>query len=119
MEYYFCFIIANETDFSEHVCWSGLDTQNILPRSERQVVLRAILHATKLLIGQVNPAIVNWCTWDAQPPERALRKHMLIARVFELSGYQIGHPNPYHGKHIWWAERVSNPPFPFNGNAED
>lgn len=119
MEYYFCFIVADEIKRTEQVCWCGLDSQDILPKEQRGAVLRAILHATRLLISQVNPAIVNWCTWDANPPDKALRKHILIARVFELLGYEIGHPDAYHGKHIWWAERLNPPGFPFDERTEE
>ena len=119
MEFYFMVVEADEINNTEITCFSGLKTLAMLPREERRVVLRAILHATRLLLGQVNPAIVNWCTWDENPPRKALDKHLLIAKVFEVCGYEVGTSDAYHGHHVWWAERKVRPGFPFEGGNDD
>jgi hypothetical protein len=119
MEYYFCIIVYNGNTDEETSCFSGLESTNILPQVQRGAVLRAFLHATRLLLIQVNPANVNWCTWDQNLPEKALRKYLLIARVFESAGYRVESAAPHNGQYFWHAERLNEPGFPFDLDEGD
>lgn len=114
LEYYFYIINMDETNDEYTSYYSGLDSTNILPKVQRGVILRAILHATKLLLSQVNPATINWCSWDRNMPEKALVKYSLIVRVFEACGYRVESGEPHNGQYFWSAERLNPPSFPFD-----
>lgn len=114
LEFYFYIIALDETDGEYSRYWSGLDSENILPKVQRGAILRAILHATRTLLSQVNPATVNWCSWDRNLPEKALFKYSQIVRVFEACGYRVEAGEPHHGQLFWSAERLNPPSFPFD-----
>jgi hypothetical protein len=113
-EYYFCILDLDETTGELADCHSGLESGNILPKVQRGAILRAILHATKLLLGQVNPVTVNWSTFDLNFPDKALVKYNRVVRVFEGSGYTVTAGEPHNGQHFWSAERLNAPGFPYD-----
>lgn len=118
LEYYFYIVDLDEITDDMHHFYSGRDTKNILPDVQRGAILRAILHATKSLLSQVNPAKVNWCTWDTHLPDKAKSKFRDIVRVFETSGYKVQEGEPHNGRNLWYAERVGPPSFPFTTEGE-
>lgn len=118
LEYYFYIMVADERNGTETACHCGLESANILPKVQRGAIRRACLHATRSLIAQVNPPEVYWCTLDANLPEKALDKYLEIGRVFESLGYQVRQGDPYHGRHIWYAELLNQPGFPYNRVGE-
>lgn len=114
VEYFFYILDYDEKNDEYEYCHSGLESISIIPRVQRGAILRAILHATKLLLGQVNPITVNWCTYDRNLPEKALVKYSLIAKVFESAGYRVEAGEPHNGQYFWSAERLNPPGFPFD-----
>lgn len=114
LEYYFYIVNLEEEDgqYTSHM--SGLETKFFIPSIARAQVLRAILQATRDLLGQVNPETVKWTTYDQNMPHKALVKFQLVVRVFENSGYRVVEGDPYHGRYIWRAERLNPPSFPFD-----
>jgi hypothetical protein len=119
LEYYFYIVDLEEKTDDYRACHTGLESINILPKVQRGAILRAILHATKLLLGQVNPATINWCTYDRNLPEKALVKYSLIVQVFESAGYRVSAGEPHHGQYFWSAERLNPPSFPFDVGEGD
>jgi hypothetical protein len=119
LEYYFYIVDLEEKTDHYRTCYSGLESTTILPKVQRGAILRAVLHATKLLLGQVNPATVNWCTYDRNLPEKALVKYSQVVRVFEASGYKVEAGEPHNGQYFWSAERLNPPGFPFDTDGGD
>jgi hypothetical protein len=117
MEFYFCLVDADDKLNTETTCFSGLNSINFLPGEERPAILKALLSATQTLIRQCNPKYVTWCTWDDEPPPKALRKHLLVARVFEVCGYKVEALEVYQGRHGWSAERLPPPGVPDLGDS--
>lgn len=105
LEYFFCIIEANSQDNTETQLWSGVDTRHLFSREDRNAILKGLLGATEMLINAAKPAKVTMCTIDTGAPEKADRKHLLVARMFETCGYDVQCADPYHGRRIWQMER--------------
>lgn len=118
LELYFYLVDADDINVTEECCHCGIQSNKFIPKVQRGAIRRAILHATKSLIGQVNPSVVYWCTWDADLPEKALDKYIEVGRVFTTLGYDVKRGDPYHGRHIWYAERLNDPGFPYDNGGE-
>jgi hypothetical protein len=104
MEHFFC-IIENTADNEKKCYYSGANTGKLFPKETRKLVLSMVLSATHSLINAAQCSSIKHSTHDANLPQKALVKHILIAEVFESCGYVINRPDPYHGRYIWWAER--------------
>lgn len=113
LEYYFFVSDVDERNNTIRACHCGIESAAILPKVQRGAILRAVLRATKTLLGQANPVNVTWTTHDPDLPEKALVKYRSIVRVFESAGYKVEEGEPYHGLRIWFAERLNDPGFPF------
>lgn len=105
LEYYLCIVEADHENDSEHELWSGRDTASFMSAEQQENVLQAALYATDALIRLQKPARVFCCTHDSDLPEKALRKHYLIAEVFKMCGYTVDQLPVQLGKHSWWMER--------------
>lgn len=105
MEHFFC-IIANNANNEKETFFSGSQTIDLFPKTTRELVLNMVLGTTKTLLDTAKCQSIRHSTRDADLPQKALVKHMLIVRVIETCGYEIRKPDPYHGRHIWWAERL-------------
>ncbi len=106
MEHFFC-IVENNGSNEKKIHYSGAETMGLFPKETRKLVLSMVLSATRSLINTVKCENVRHFTHDADLPHKALIKHILIAKAVESCGYAINKPDPYHGRHIWWAERLS------------
>lgn len=104
LEYFFCIIEADNRNNTERQLWSGLDTLDIFSRENRNAILKGLLGATEMLINAAKPPKVTMCTIDTGAPEKAHRKHLLVARVFETCGYDVQCADPYHGQRVWQME---------------
>jgi hypothetical protein len=107
MEHFFC-IISNDAENQKETYFSGAQTVDLFPKSTRKLVLDMILGTTKTLLDTAKCQSIRHSTHDADLPHKALVKHALIVKVIETCGYEIRKPDPYHGRHIWWAERLSS-----------
>lgn len=105
MEHFFFIIDADNANGTETTYYSGLQTVGLFPKETRNLVLKLVLSATKSLLDTAQPAQVRRFTWDANPPEKALVKHLAVAEVFETCGYAMRTSDVYHGRYVWWAER--------------
>lgn len=110
LEFFFCIIEANNQDESEKQLWSGLDTLEIFLTDDRTAILKGLLGATEMLINAFKPSKATMCTIDTGAPEKAERKHLLVARVFETCGYAVTCADQYHGKRVWQMERQAEAP---------
>jgi hypothetical protein len=106
IEYYFQVVEANLQTEHERTYWVGKDTA-FIESDDRAIILRALLAATRALLDNARPERVEVVTYESNPPEKALVKHLLIGRVFEDCGYAVHTADPYHGKRVWWMERTS------------
>lgn len=60
----------------------------------------------KALIKQANPHQTYWVTKDRNPPENALRKYHLLAKVLHDEGYShVGEGTDPFGRHFWTMRR--------------
>jgi hypothetical protein len=105
LEYFFCLIEADNVAGTQHEYWSGKDLPQCIDKPSRKPILNLVLRATKALLNATSPTRVQMSTWDAYLPDRAAHKHFLVARVFEMCGYEVRNGDPYHGKRVWWMER--------------
>ena len=101
----FCLVEYDGQTDSEYTYWSGRDVAKFINRDDRARILERLLSAIRLLLNEIQPLKVHMCTLDAHPPEKAQRKNFLIARVFELCGYEVRTADPYYGQQVWWMER--------------
>jgi len=106
VEYYFRIIRADTQSNSETEYWSGLPTRAFMREGDRAKVLRALIFGTKQLLRNTSHARVFCCTHDSRLPEKALRKHLLVAETFKMCGYEVEEQSVLPGKHAWWMERV-------------
>jgi hypothetical protein len=112
VEYFFQIVEAERETGVEYVYWSGKDTR-FLKQDDRKIVLAALLTATSALLTSARPERVEMITHSPDLPDKALVKHLSIARVFESCGYEVHTADPYHGKRVWWMERLESvPPLP-------
>jgi hypothetical protein len=107
IEYFFHIVEADGETGGEHTYWSGKETAHFILKDDRKVILEAVLTATQLLLKNAQPSRVEVTTYDPDPPDKALVKHLMIGRVFELGGYQVHAGNSYHGKRVWWMDRAT------------
>lgn len=106
MELAFCLLAASSSGYGEPVeFWSGTETASFIRGEDRGAILTAIIVCVESLIRTVQPSKVYMCTVDADMPDRALMKHMMVAHVIETCGYDVKKPDPFHGQHIWYMER--------------
>src|SRR5258708_3070408 len=103
-EFFFCVIEANHQDNTEIRYWSGLDVAKFASTGARNTILNTLLFGTKRLLSHIAPKRVFCCTHDLHLPEKALRKHLLIAEIFKMCGYQVQSEPILLGKHSWWME---------------
>jgi hypothetical protein len=106
LEYYFHLIEVDGKTKAEYLYWSGKDVARFIGSEDRAAILDVALTATASLLDQVKPAVVDRCTYDEIPPERALEKHYRISKVFTECGYEVVKSNDYHGKRVWRAIRL-------------
>jgi hypothetical protein len=97
----------HETGQEFHL-YSGLETKHIFNTLDRQLVLDAAFWATEKLLELVAPPRFFCCTYDADLPERALRKHQKLVERFRMCGYQVS-PQPVQmGKHSWYLDKIES-----------
>ncbi|APT31951.1 hypothetical protein MCBMB27_02660 [Methylobacterium phyllosphaerae] len=104
-EFFFHVVEAHPEMDEEHIYWSGRETRFISDPEDRKAILAAMLYLTQGLLRSSQPETVRWFTHDEDPPDKALVKHFLIANVFDVNGYSVITPDPYHGRRVWLAER--------------
>lgn len=109
VEYFFQIVEADGETGGEHVYWSGKDTR-FLKKDDRKIVLAAVLTATRMLLTSASPKRVEMITHSPDPPDKALVKHHLIGKVFASCGYEVHSADPYHGRRVWWMERLESVP---------
>src|ERR1700681_3996418 len=78
-EFFFCIIEANHRDNTETRFWRGIELANFVSPYARNTIMNTLLFGTKCLLSHVAPKQVFCCTHDSHLPEKALRKHLLIA----------------------------------------
>lgn len=86
---------------AEHRYWSGKDTEAFIVGHDRARVLDAVCGAAQALIDHGSPDEIEVVTYDADPPEKAIIKHLTVMSVFERNGYRIKTFDPHHGRRIW------------------
>jgi hypothetical protein len=104
-EYFFCLIKANHAENTETRYWSGLEVAKFTSREDRILIRSAVLEGTQLLLNYKAPDRVFCCAHDADPPEKALQKLLLVAVIFKTCGYAVERKPICLGKHSWWMER--------------
>jgi hypothetical protein len=60
----------------------------------------------RALVGRVRPPVIYRVTKSRNPPEKALRKHILLTRVLEDEGYAVieSGTDPW-GRRFWVLKR--------------
>lgn len=92
---------------SEYAYWSGKDTASFIKGDDRKAILAILSMAANHLLNSAKPSKVLACSMDKDSPERANKKFMLLAHVFEKCGYSVTTWDTYHGLRCWWMERNS------------
>jgi len=88
-EFFFCVIEASHQDGTEVRYWSGLEVGKFTSREDRILIRQLLLEGTKRLLNHKAPKRVFCCTHDSDLPEKALEKHLLIAQIFKMCGYEV------------------------------
>jgi hypothetical protein len=105
LELFFCIIKADQDGAEAARYWSGLEVARFASQQQRAAILEALLRGLESLLKRVVPKRVFCCTHDENPPPAALQKHLRIAEVFEMCGYEVEAKPICLGKHSWWMER--------------
>jgi hypothetical protein len=105
LEYYFSIVEKYLVTDMEYVYWSGLGTRGFTTEADRRSILGAVLYGTEVMLNALQPPEFFCCTHDSDLPEKALRKHILLAQVFDSCGYEVEQQPFQLGKHSWWMER--------------
>lgn len=106
IELVFCILAASSGGDEEPTeYWSGTETASFIRGDDRVAVLNTILTCVGELVRSVQPPHIYMNTIDTHIPERALLKHILIARVVEECGYDVKMPDAFHGQYNWYMER--------------
>lgn len=105
MEFYFVIVEVNTDTDEERELWSGLDTRHILSKGDRILIRTALLAGVEYFLNENKPVQVFCCTHDSELPEKALSKHVLVAKQFESCGYTVHRMERLLGKDSWWMER--------------
>lgn len=86
---------------------SGTETASFIHGDDRERVLAAIILCVENLVRAVQPSRIYMCTFDTDMPDRAIRKHIRVARAVETCGYNVKAPDQFRGQRIWYMERCS------------
>ncbi|MFG1260069.1 hypothetical protein V5F79_22335 [Xanthobacter flavus] len=106
MELVFAVVAADTAGREEPTEYlSGIETASLIRGADREIVLSAIIGCVGNLVRAVQPPRIYMCTYDTDLPDRAVRKHIRVARAIETCGYYVKYPDPFHGQHIWYMER--------------
>jgi len=103
-EFTYCIVEHDGATNSEYCYWSGADVAKFIGKEDRATILGCLASVTAHLLRAVRPRHVTMCSWDVNLPEKAKRKHFLIARVFEACGYEVHTFDEYHGQSVWCME---------------
>ncbi|MFZ2869224.1 hypothetical protein [Zavarzinia sp.] len=99
----FCIVEEDDLLDESRQIWSGLDTARLIPKAERKRILLHVLAAIEAMVRNVPAEVIHYFTMDEDPPQKALRKFVDIARRFETCGYEVRTYDPYHGRCVWKA----------------
>lgn len=108
LEYFFHILETDRKIEYKQDYWCGKDVAEFISKEDRQAILQVLVSATCEMLDLVRPEKVNYISHDVNPPDKALVKHGLIASGFERCGYQVHTADPYHGKRVWWMERLAD-----------
>jgi hypothetical protein len=106
VEFYFYLARFDSETGGEECFWSGRDVAPYIDKPSRTAILDTLLSVIRDLLDRVCPHRVLCVTHEANPPEEALLKYELVGRVFRECGYDVKCADSYHGKRVWWMERL-------------
>lgn len=107
-ELVFCLIEYDHDQEAEYQIWNGADSKPKIPDEDhRSMCVGMICSAVRYLIERVSPRAVSMFSNQPYLPEKAMLKYKLVAAVFAQSGFTVGQPDPYYGKHAWLMERLT------------
>jgi hypothetical protein len=76
--------------------------QPYLPASCRPLVMPIVCAGLRALVDRVRPPVIYRVTKSRNPPEKALRKHILVTHVLEDEGYtEIESGTDPWGRRFW------------------
>lgn len=103
------FVIEKEHETGyEYNINNGLDTKNkIVEAEQRAAVLSAIICSIDILIEKISPNVVTMITYNANLPDKALKKYSDIMSLFRQRGYTGGPTDPYYGRTCWLMQRYN------------
>jgi hypothetical protein len=99
-EFFICLVETNTEDGTEVRYWSGLEVSRFTSKEDRILIRHALLDGTQRLLEHRSPKRVFCCTHDLDVPVKALTKHVLIAHIFGMFGYNVRHEPKCLGKEI-------------------
>jgi hypothetical protein len=76
------------------------------PDPSRSLIMPIVCAGLRALVGRVRPPVIYRVTKSRNPPEKALRKHILLTRVLEDEGYAVieSGTDPW-GRRFWVLKR--------------
>ncbi|MGE0723959.1 MAG: hypothetical protein AB7O45_06270 [Alphaproteobacteria bacterium] len=106
LEFYFA-IVEVFGDGDEVTIFDAKVINAFVPRQDRAAIRKVLLQAARGLVDWAKPVCFFMATHADFLPEKALVKFYLLLEVFRSCGMHVSEPNTYHGRHMWWAERVA------------
>ena len=108
-EFLFCIVrrFPHHDKNDAQYLFSGLETNDIFSDRIRESILSIVIDGVSVLLEHEKPEIIYRVTADSNPPERALRKHRLIAQTFYQHGYNVWPFDGYNGKQVWMLTLLS------------
>lgn len=105
-EFSFSIVQQVEGNDKEIEYQSGKKTKNLLNDEARSLCLALLLLLTQKLLSVYKPRKVFRCTFDVNPPQKAIEKHHIVNQAFHVSGYTITRTDPWYGRRTWVCELI-------------
>ena len=103
----YSFTVIERRDNAEREMTSGLATLGLFSKADRIAIRQVVCAATEQLLNWKKPPRIDRCTADANLPEKAMLKHLLISEVFKKCGYDVTRCEGWNGQAIWRADLVA------------
>jgi hypothetical protein len=113
----YCIEVYDGEHESFEYLWSGAET-SFIGKEFRPRVLDCLLGLVRQVVSTASPLEMFICAGDAGI-QKAMHKHVLVAKVCEDLGYHVHTFDQYEGQRVWLMERASQRGRRCDASAED
>ena len=107
-EFSFC-VTEHDANGDERRFWRSRDLANVIPRGARPSIVTELGWLCFAIAMIAKPPEFSMFTFEADLPDKALKKYKIMCGQFESAGYNIT-SEEYHGRKIWRMVRQNSAP---------